>query len=140
MLTLVIDTSVVISALIGSAGPSRQVLRHCLLGHYQPVISTALFLEYEAVQQRPHIQERCPLSDAEVRGLLNAFYRRCTWVPIHYLWRPNLQGESDNFLIELAVASNADGIVTNNIRDLTSAELIFPGLRVLKPEQLLRGE
>ncbi len=42
-------------------------------------------------------------------------------------WRPNLKGESDNQLIELAVAGGASKIVTANIRDFVRAELPFPG-------------
>jgi putative PIN family toxin of toxin-antitoxin system len=140
MTKIVIDTSVLISALIGKAGPSRQIIRHCLTGDYSPVMSTALYLECEDVYQRPRIRSLCPLPPDEIRQLLAAYYSVCSWVPIHYLWRPNLKDENDNFLIELAVASNAHYIVTNNTKDLAGAELTFQGLRVVKPEQLLRGQ
>ena len=53
---------------------------------------------------------------------------------------PNLKDEGDNFLIELALAGNSRIIVTNNIKDLVAAELKFDELRILKPEQLLRGK
>jgi uncharacterized protein len=72
--------------------------------------------------------------------LLNAIYSVCTWTPVYYLWRPNLRDEGDNFLIELALAGNSEVIVTNNVKDLESAELNFEGLRILRPEQLLRGK
>ena len=138
--TVVVDTSVLISALIGSQGPSRVILRQCLQGKYAPVISNSLFLEYEDVTKRTQVRKLCPLSDSEIRELLNAFYAICHWVPIYYLWRPNLVDESDNFLIELALASNASHIITNNINDLNNAELNFPSLTIVKPEELLRGE
>ena len=140
MMKIVVDTSVVISALIGKRGPSREILRQCLQGKYQPLISNTLFLEYEDVSLRPKIQKQCPLDESEIQELLKAFYSVCVWVPIYYLWRPNLKDEGDNFLIELAVAGNAEIIVTNNIKDLDSAELSFENLRIYKPEQLLRGE
>ena len=56
---------------------------------------------------------------------------------MYFLWRPNLRDEGDNFLIELALAGNADFIITNNIKDLCGAELKFPELRIFTPEQLL---
>ena len=34
--------------------------------------------------------------------------------------------------------THADFIVTNNIRDLEGAELLFEDLKIVKPEQLLR--
>lgn len=137
---VVIDTSVMVSALIGKRGGSREVIRRCLSGSYLPLMSNPLFQEYEDVSSRKRVRELCPLRPSEIRDLLNSFYSVCTWVPIYYLWRPNLDDESDNFLIELALAGNGLMIVTNNIKDLAAAELKFDELRILKPEQLLRGE
>ena len=137
---IVVDTSVLISALIGEKGPSRALLRECLNGRYNSLVSNTLFYEYEAVSSRESIRQRCPLSPDEIRELLNAFYSICQWTTIYYLWRPNLLDENDNFLVELAVAGNAACIVTNNVKDLKNAELTFPGLHVLRPKELLRGE
>jgi len=50
--TIVVDTSVIISALIGKKGPSREILRRCLLDEYKPLISNTLFLEHEDVEQK----------------------------------------------------------------------------------------
>ncbi|MFQ5400652.1 MAG: putative toxin-antitoxin system toxin component, PIN family [Anaerolineae bacterium] len=138
--TIVLDTSVLISALIGKKGASRAVLRECLQGRFRPVISNALFLEYEDVRHRPNVVDACPLTDNEIRELLNAFYSVCHWVKIYYLWRPNLPDEEDNFLIELALAGNAQAIITHNVKDFQNAELKFPDLSILTPAQLLRGE
>ena len=138
--TIVINTSVIISALIGKRGPGREVLRKCLHGEYRPLISNALFLEYKNVSKRKQIMEVCPLTNKEIAELLNAFYNLCDWVPIYYLWRPNIVDEGDNFLIELALAGNATHIVTNNISDLKNAELSFPDLKIVTPARLLRGE
>lgn len=137
--TIVVDTSVLVSALIGPSGPNREVIKGCLKGNYNPLISNALFQEYEDVSNRGRIKELCPLTPDELRELLNALYSVCQWVPIYYLWRPNLPDESDNFLIELAVAGNATCIVTNNVKDIKNSELSFPELHVLTPEELLRG-
>jgi len=138
--TIVLDTSVIISALIGKRGPGREVIRKCLLGEYKPLISNALFSEYEDVSKRKKIIDACPLTNEEITELLNALYSLCEWVPIYYLWRPNIADEDDNFLIELALAGNATHIVTNNISDLKSAELKFPELKIVTPGRLLKGE
>lgn len=50
----------------------------------------------------------------------------------------NLPDESDNHLFELAVAAQADAIVTRNLRDVSRGELTLPLLRVLTPEQFLQ--
>ena len=137
--TIVVDTSVMVSALIGLRGPAREVLRRCLQGSYSSLMSNALFLQFEEVSSRKRVLEACPLSGGEIQDLLNAFYAVCRWVSVYYLWRPNSPDEGDNFLVELALAGNASHIVTNNTRDLQGAELRFPGLSIVKPEVLLRG-
>ena len=43
---------------------------------------------------------------------------------------PNLRDESDNHLIELAVAAGAETIITANKRDFADSELLFPALRI----------
>ena len=134
---IVVDTSVLVSALIGKGGASRKVIRECLLGNYVPLLSNTLFQEYEDVISRENIQDICPLTDKETRELVNALYSVCRWVSVYYLWRPNLKDEGDNFLIELAVAGNAKIIVTKNVKDLSGAELHFEQLSILKPEQLI---
>jgi len=138
--TIVIDTSVLISALTGKRGPGREVLRKCLQCDYKPLISNALFLEYEDVSKRKQIMDVCPLTSREIAELLNAVYSTCEWVPIYYLWRPNIVDEGDNFLIELALAGNATHIITNNISDLQNAELKFPELNIVTPANFLKGE
>lgn len=137
---VVIDTSVIISALIGEKGPSREVIRRCLKGRLQPVISNALYSEYQDVSKRKNIIDLCPLTKDEIQDLLNAFYSISRWVSIHYLWRPNLIDESDNFVIELAIAGNATMIITNNTRDFNNSEISFPELQIVTPEIILRGK
>lgn len=54
-----------------------------------------------------------------------------------YLRRPNLPDEADNHVVELAVAGNAEAIVTHNTRDFRRNELRFPGLAVVTPRALI---
>jgi putative PIN family toxin of toxin-antitoxin system len=137
---IVVDTSVFISALLGAKGPSRELIRRCLLRRYQPLMGNALFAEYESVMGRGEIVEKCRLSSAEMADLFAAFVSVCEWVQLYYLWRPNLRDETDNHLMELAIAGNAQVIATNNVRDFQGAELSFPTVTVLKPEQIIQQE
>lgn len=137
---IVVDTSVLTAALIGETGPSRELLRRCLLAQYQPLMGNALFAEYEDVTARDEIRSQCPLEAGDIRALLDAFYSACEWVPVYYLWRPNLPDEADNHVLELAVAGHAEWIVTHNVKDFERSELRFPGLRPLPPDHMLRGD
>ncbi len=55
-----------------------------------------------------------------------------------YLWRANLPDAGDNHVLELAVAANAEAIVTHNPKDFLHAELRFAQLRILTPADLLK--
>jgi putative PIN family toxin of toxin-antitoxin system len=135
---IVIDTSVLISTLIGSTGASRELIRLCLQGEYQPLMGNNFFLEYESVILREEIITQCTLTKQEIFTLIDAFMSVCQWIDIYYLWRPNLRDEADNHLIELAIAGNAQIIATKNIKDFSNSDLIFPNLSILKPEQIVR--
>ena len=136
-MNLVIDTNVWISALISQDGTSREIIRLALLGEISPQISSALFIEYEAVMKRISIQKQCFLCMDEQEELFQAFLSTCTYNEIFYLWRPNLKDADDNFLVELAVASNSTYIITENIKDLKSNELHFD-FKVLTAKEFLK--
>lgn len=70
--------------------------------------------------------------------MLAALAKAGRWLSIYYGWRPNLPDESDNHLIELAVAGSAVAIVTHNTRDLRRGELSWKNLRILTPAQCLK--
>jgi putative PIN family toxin of toxin-antitoxin system len=134
---VVIDTNIFISALTGKHNASRHVIRLCLSGAIQPLMGVALFAEYEDVIHRKEIISLSPIGVSEIESLCDAFMRVCRWVSVYYLWRPNLKDEADNHLMELAIAGNAEIIITNNIKDFQNSELLFPAIAILKPEDFL---
>jgi putative PIN family toxin of toxin-antitoxin system len=134
---VVIDTSVWISALITKESSARDVLRLVLEGKVHPQMSEALFYEYEEVMKRKKIQNLTPLSIEEQKTLLYAYLSSAKWNEIYYVWRPNLKDENDNFIVELAVASGAECIITYNIKDFQNAEFVFKH-KVITPEQFIK--
>ena len=134
---IVVDTNVFIGACLG-AGASNTVVAQCLNGHAVPLLGNALFAEYEDVLARSTLFAKSRLHAAERDELFDIFAATCEWIRVYCQWRPNLRDESDNHLIELAIAGNAQYIVTRNIRDLVSGQLAFPHLKVVTPERYLK--
>ena len=135
---IVVDTNVLVSALPSKSSkttPSREILRACASGKYQPLVSVALFSEYEDVLSHPK------LVDVKCRRMvdqaLDGFLSLCQEVRIFYRYRPNLPDEKDNFVIELTLAGAAHYVVTYNTKDFRG-ELKFPNLTVLTPEALIK--
>jgi len=133
---VVIDTNIWIAALISKDGASREIIRLALQGKITPHISTSLLVEYEAVMQREKIQKLCTLNASEQEALFHAYLSTCKWNEIFYLWRPNLNDKNDDFLVELAVASNSKVIITDNKKDIAHGELQFD-FEVLTPKEFL---
>ena len=131
------DTNVFIGACIG-VGASNAVMRACLEHRFVPLMGASLLAEYEAVLGREALFTRSKLNAGEREALLDVFLALCEWTKVYYLWRPNLPDESDNHLIEVAVAGGAGFIVTRNLRDLQSTQILFPALRVISPEEFLK--
>ncbi len=134
---VVIDTSVWISALIKKESSARELLRLVFLGKVSPQMSESLFKEYESVMKRKKIQSLTPLSADEQQTLFHAYLSQCKWNDIYYSWRPNLKDEDDNFLVELAVSSGSEAIITYNIKDFTNAELVFNHI-ITTPEDFIK--
>ena len=128
---IVIDTNVLIGALIGQEfGANRKLLELCLKGEFQPLINYTLFSEYEELINRPSILKLCKRSPEEINILFDGFLSVCELIKIYYLWRPNLVDEGDNYLVELAIAGNAQILVSHNIKDFQQSQLKFPQLQI----------
>ena len=135
---VIVDTNVLVAGLIGGKGPNREVLRHCFKGNLQPYIGNALYTEYQDLLSRDNIQTLCKQTSVTLSEFLDDFSSICNPVNVWFLWRPNLKDEADNHIIELAIASNVEYIVTNNITDFSQAELQHVGYTVITPPNLLR--
>ncbi|MEN9896073.1 MAG: hypothetical protein RIR97_1925 [Pseudomonadota bacterium] len=136
---VVVDTNVFVSACIGK-GPSSNILELCLAGHLEPVIGHALFSEYRDLLSRTDLFKAARLNNSERRMVFRAFLSRCSWQSVYFGWRPNLLDESDNHVMELAIAANVTIIITNNIRDFRNADLLFPQIRILPPDKFLKEQ
>jgi putative PIN family toxin of toxin-antitoxin system len=130
---VVLDTSVIVSALRSRRGASFQVLKLLRAGHFEVAVSVPLALEYEAVLRR-HGKE-LGLSQAEADGLVDYLCDVGHRQAIHFLWRPTLSDPRDEFILELAVAARCDAIVTHNVRDFAGAARF--GVTIVTPGDFL---
>ncbi len=136
MKRVVLDTSVVASAFRSSRGASFAILGLVAERRLVPLVSTALFLEYEDVLQRPSQREAHGLDARTVSKALQELAALCEAVEPHFRWRPQLSDPADEMVLEVALNGSADGIVTHNVRDFREAAAKF-GFPVLTPGGLL---
>jgi putative PIN family toxin of toxin-antitoxin system len=136
MLRLVLDTSVIVAALRSRNGASNALLRHVASGRVRPLLTTALFLEYEDVLLRAEQRLATGLSADDVQHFLAALASAAEPVEVHFRWRPQLADAADELVLETAVNGQADALVTHNVKDFKTAVKRFR-LRVLTPGHCL---
>ncbi len=133
-LQIIIDTNVLLSALRSQLGASFRLLSLIEDSRFQTNLSVALMLEYEDVLKRPALNPN--LTNREVDDILDFLCRNANLREIFYLWRPILRDPKDDFVLELAVESNCDYIVTFNTKDFAEAEKF--GIKAIKPKEFLQ--
>jgi putative PIN family toxin of toxin-antitoxin system len=136
MYRAVLDTSILVAALRSRTGASNAVLRLVARGDIRPLISPALFLEYEDVLKRTDQRQAHGFTLAELDEFFAAFASASEAVECHFRWRPQLRDPGDEMVLEAAVNGNAQALVTHNVRDFGPAKTF--NLRVLTPGELLK--
>ena len=134
VLQVVLDTNVLVAALRSRRGASHRLLR--LIGdpRWQINLSVPLLLEYEDVLKRADVGH--PLTPEEVDDVLNFLCASASLREIFYLWRPVLPDAKDDFVLELAVESGCEYIVTFNTKDFVGVEKF--GVSAIRPQEFLR--
>ena len=125
---IVLDTNVLLSGLRSSHGASYKLLTILNDSRWQLNISTALVFEYEEILKREKAQTG--LSDEDIDDVIEAICVIANKRSIFYLWRPSASDPDDDFIIDLAVESEADFIITYNKKDF--------GIYVVTPKEFLQ--
>jgi predicted nucleic acid-binding protein len=91
-------------------------------------------VEYEDAAKR--MAREVGLARADIDDILDYICAVAHRRRIHFLWRPFLKDPQDDHVLELAVESESDCIVTHNVRDFVGVEQL--GVRVVTPQEFLR--
>jgi putative PIN family toxin of toxin-antitoxin system len=134
---VVLDTSVLVAGLRSQLGASNRVLFAVAERRCVPLVTTALFLEYESVLLRAEQQLATGMNSVDVEGFLAAFASAAEPVELNFLWRPQLRDPADEMILEAAVNGGAAAVVTHNVDDFRPATTQF-GVRTLTPAEFLK--
>ncbi len=134
---VVLDIDIIVTALRSATGGSNAVLREAAYGRITPLVTPALFLEYEAVLKRPEQRLVHGLGLRDIDRFLSALAAACEAVEVSFQWRPQLSDANDEMVLETAVNGQADALITHNVRDFVKGAERF-GLRVLRPGEFLK--
>jgi putative PIN family toxin of toxin-antitoxin system len=133
MYQAVIDTNVLVAALRSNRGASYRLLRLVGDPRWRINLSVPLVLEYEQTLKRVCIAGDLPASDID--SVIHFLCANANLRLIFFLWRPLLRDPNDHFVLELAVESRADFLITFNTKNFVDAERF--GIRVISPREFL---
>ena len=111
MIRVVLDTNIIVSALLQPAGPPARIFVLVLGGGLQLCVSARIYAEYEEVISRARLQR----SQETIASTLQAIREKGLWVRPAQSVRVCADLDDDIFL-ECAQAAQADYRVTGNIK------------------------
>jgi len=133
-LRVVLDTSVLVAAARSRNGASFELMSMLPSRRFEPALTIALYTEWQAVLTRP--EHLPPGATAEMSlGYLRYLASIAHLQDVHFLWRPFLSDPDDDMVVECAVASGSQFIVTHNIKDFRRVEELK--LQAVKPVDFL---
>jgi len=135
MKKIIIDTNVLVSALRSKQGASYKLISLLSYDVYEHAVSVPLVLEYEDVLLRD--VSVVDLTESDIKQFIDIVVALAHRVKVYFLWRPYLKDPKDDHVLELAVAAEADVIVTYNKKDFKGVKKDF-GIEVLTPYEYLK--
>jgi putative PIN family toxin of toxin-antitoxin system len=130
---VVMDTNVLVSALRSGKGASFKLLSLIDSRKFSLCVSVPLVLEYEAVIKKQ--THSIGLSISDLDAIIDYICHVAEPYKVYYLWRPFLRDSKDDMVLELAVSSSADAIVTYNKVDFKGIEQF--GVKTIFPKDFL---
>ena len=134
ILRVVFDTNILAAALRSKNGASYQLISLVVANKFKIAVSLPLLMEYLDVLLRPTVKP-AGVSDADILDFVGEILQQAQRQNIYFLWRPWLKDEKDDMILELAIASQADYIVTFNLKDFRNIELF--GIEAITPKDFL---
>jgi putative PIN family toxin of toxin-antitoxin system len=116
MIRVVLDTNIIVSALLQPLGPPAQVFELALGGVMQLCVSGSIYAEYEEVISRPRFQRSTEI----IAATLQAVRENGHWVRPAETVRACADPDDDIFL-ECAQAAEAEFLVTGNLKHFPTA-------------------
>jgi putative PIN family toxin of toxin-antitoxin system len=140
MLKLVIDTNVVISALLKPESNPALIMSLILRGDCRLCVTEKIFAEYEEVLGRGKFKN---LNQASVREFLSTLKSRALWVVPKVIIDDVAKDPADNAFLECALESKADFLITGNIphfpeKKFHRTSIVIPGEFVSHAVKLIK--
>lgn len=129
MLKVILDTNVLISALLSKGIPSKILTELILTSKVEIFLSQEILSEYSEIALRPKFHS-IPDFPINAQIVINRLEELSISIDPLIKLR-EIKDEKDNRFLELAASSNADFLITGNTNDFTMKE--FRSTKIITP-------
>lgn len=128
---IVLDSNILVSA-IGKRSPLRPIWQSFIEGKYQLIVSEHILKEYEEILESHS-------APGAARIVMEIFIEAPNIISqnIYYNWDAITADPDDNKFFDVAIASNADYLVTNDRHFDTVKNIPFPKVKIINSDEFL---
>lgn len=128
---IVLDSNILLVA-IGKTSRYRPIWMAFINGRYDLIVSEEIIYEYEEI-----LQQRASPGAAGIVMDIFIESSKVVYQQIYYSWNAIKQDPDDNKFFDVAVAGNADYLVTNDAHFNILEQLSFPKVKVIRADEFL---
>ena len=134
---VVLDSNVLLRALLSRTGPSAELLEQVLQGRIQLVLSPTIVREVRKGFFKPTIRQRYPLSLQEIADYLARLQRLSVLLPADVDVKEGSRDPKDSPILACAVKGGADFLITDDRRHLLPMKH-FHGVQIVSVPDFLK--
>lgn len=128
---VVLDSNILLVA-IGKRSNYRDIWNSFINGKYDLIVSDEILYEYEEI-----LQQRSAPGIAAILSELFIEAPNIIYQQVYYSWSAIKKDPDDNKFFDVAVAANADYIITNDAHFNIVKQLSFPSVKILSASEFL---
>ena len=128
---IVLDSNILLVA-IGRKSPFKPIWEAFINGQYELIVADDIILEYEEI-----LQQHSAPGVAEIVMEIMVESPNVIYQQIYYSWNMISQDPDDNKFFDIAVASNADYLVTNDAHFNKAKQSSFPTVKIITAVEFL---
>ena len=132
---VVLDTNVLVSAVLTKQSPTRLILDLHATGTFQIVVSEEILAEYQKVLTYPHIAKRIKKTAEQTKQFLHTFQKLAILVEPTEAVTVVKNDPEDNKFLACALAGKAEYLVSGDSDLLTFK--IYKGIHIITPTRFL---
>lgn len=135
MFKIVLDTNVLVSALINPHGKPAQIINYVFENKIRLFTSPSIMEELERVLSYPKLMKRHGLDSGELKEFISDLLSVMSLIEEEKIIEVIMEDPSDNKYLSCAIDAKVDFIISGDIHLLNLGE--YEGIRIVTPAQFL---